>query len=780
VAVYDKRNGETIYTNPLNADEDSIANNVNIGYLKSQLIFTYMDRMVRTAIFDSYSMAVEKGQFAVESIENGLRYRYHIGDLPEHKTGIVPIYITEDLLEELAERLGDRGTAFSRIYVSSSIAPNALEINQVVMNNTLALSRWQDDLTAIGWTEADFEEAMEEFGGLGEAAIPISFEVALDYRLEGDSLVVSVPASEIKSHGGGMIFNIQVLRYMGAAHSSESGYFVVPNAAGALINFNNGKQNYPIYQQSVYDIDPLLIMTTVLENAESVKLPLFGICRENSTILATIEDGATLSSISAVVSGTFNEYNYAYNTFGLSSADNLFMFGASATDTYVREPDIYDVNLTMRFSFLTEENKGYVGLANYYRDKLIKAGKLTRMSEIASAERPLDIPFYYDVIGGVKETNHFLGKQYLRVFPMTTFAEAGKMHEELSALGINYQVMNFQGWFNEGYYHDTADRIRLVRKLGSKKEFEALSAMIEGNGGRFYADANLQKASFADNSFNYNAVGIRYYGLGFVAGRGQTNPVTYWAFSHNGYPELMYNFISPKFLPRYVEKFTDKIDNYDIGGISLRDMTNNIYSDKKRTNFINREEALDVVMAQFDLLNTTGKNLMGNAAFDYTFPYLRDIINAPTNPNQYFIIDQDIPLYEMIIHGSINYSGTLLNFNNDEDKTGVVLNLIEYGASPHYVFTWEAANKMKYTGLNHYYNTTFEVWKHEANDIYRQVNEALRHVSGALMINHQIYGDLRMITYSNGVTIYVNYSDEPISIGDALVVEARSFSIWRT
>ena len=36
VAIYDKRNGKITYSNPINADEDSIANETNKNYLKSQ------------------------------------------------------------------------------------------------------------------------------------------------------------------------------------------------------------------------------------------------------------------------------------------------------------------------------------------------------------------------------------------------------------------------------------------------------------------------------------------------------------------------------------------------------------------------------------------------------------------------------------------------------------------------------------------------------------------------------------------------------------------------
>lgn len=780
IAVYDKRNGETFYTNPPDADQDEIANKVNTDYLKSQFILNYFNRQVRIGTYDSYSMSVERGQFEAEMITGGIRYRYRIGELPKINTGTVPLYLHEDQVAELAAKMEEKnGVTFTRIYVTSDIGPGMKQINNTTLNNSVTLSNMQAWLDEIGWTDDDYMKAMERGGDAAVVNIPISFDIALEYRLEGDALVVSLPTSEIKSYGGGSVFAIQLLRYMGAAGLDENGYFVVPNNSGSLIHFNNGKQHYPIYQQHIYDMDPLAAVPTTIEYMDSAKLPVYGICRENNSIFVAVEEGKTLASISAVVSRTFNEYNYAFPNFSVGSADNLINFGNSAIDIYVKEPEIYDVNLTVRYHFLTEEYRGYVGMANYYREKLLSAGKLEPASETASAAKPVDIPFYYDVIGGVKETRHILGMQFLRVFPITTFKNAETMARELQDEGIEKQVMNFQGWFNGGYYHTQINKISLTRKLGSKKDFENVNARIEAMGGRFYADVAFQHVTFANRNFKWQAEASRYYGLGFTAAGGEINPASFWSIAHLGYREILYNIVSPKFLPRYVETFTKKFDRYDIGGISLRELTNTLHSDKRRTNIINREEALEVVVAQLDLLKESERYLLGNGSFDYSFPYLTDIINAPTKANRFFIIDAEIPFYEMVIHGSISYAGNLLNYNYEDDKNSVVLNLIEHGASPHYVFTWEEANKMKNTGLNRYFNTTFAVWKEEAAGIYHQVNDALQYVQGAFMIDHQILADgVRVVSYSNGVQIYLNYGDEIIYVDGVAVGPMRYHMLW--
>lgn len=665
VAVYDKRTGEITYSNPLNADDDTVANSANKNYLKSQFLLYYYNQDANSGTYSSYVDSVAKNQFSVEGITNGIRYLYRVGDQ-------------------------------SGMY----------------------------------------------------------FDIPLEYRLNDDYLEVSVPVSGIKEYGNGYVYRIQLLRYMGATSYDDEGYLVVPNGSGSIINFNNGKTTAANYQQYIYDIDPLAANYTTLENLETAKLSLFGICKEDSGLLVTVEDGASTALITAGVSGVYNDYNYAYPTFVLRIADNLRMFGNSSQDVYVMEPEPYNVNLTVRYTFLTEEYTGYAGLANYYRSRLVKEGVLEARRNSG------DIPFYYDVIAGVKETAHFLGVQYLHTFSMTDFDEAEQMSDELAAAGVSNQVMNLQGWFNGGYYHDATDKVRVIRKLGGKSGLENLNETVAGNGGTLYADVAFQKVTFADDSFNYNAEGARYY-AGYVASFGLINPTTLRNTSGLGYTENRYDLLSPKYLPRYVGVFANRIDNIDVGGISLRDLGSYLTSDKKRTNLINREEALDVVLAQLDILEATGKSLMTNTANDYSFAYSDAIINVPIVGNSYAITDADIPLYQMIVNGYISCASELLNFENSDDMGKVVLQLIEAGVAPHYVFTWEPSSRMKETALNRFYTTTFANWKEPAVETYNEINAALSHVTGAVITGHEILdNNVRKVTYDNGVVIYVNYSSE--------------------
>lgn len=771
VAIRDKRTGKITFAVPPEAEEDELANKTNKNYLKSHVVLTYFNSARTEGTYDSWSMSVEREQFTLEAIEDGVRVIYDMGDYSNSLK--IPMYISEEKFAELIAGLDeDTVKSMNRYYSTNSDVPGMRQLLKSLRSNKGTQAKIKDLLDSLGFTDEDMVEQMALAGN--DVSIPVSFTVALEYRLVDDHLDVSVPVKGLQENGGASIYKIQLLRNFAAADSTEEGYMVVPNGDGSIINFNNGKTSAATYTQYVYGIDPLSADYVVMENASNAAMRLFGICREDSTILATIEDGASLTMLTAGVAGKINSYNYVYPTFVVRGSEKLEMFGTTGNEAALPlvEPMAYDCNLTVRYSFLDSDHLGYSGIANYYRDRLISEGVLT----LDDAQE--DIRFYYDVVAGVEMTESFLGKQYMGLTAMTTFEQAQQMAQTLADLGITNQAMNLQGWFNDGYYHDVASSIHVNRKLGGKSGLEDLNETLASIGGSLYGDVAFQKVSYeaAGLRYDYEAENSKYYS-GYVASFGQTNPVNFRQTSTLGYPETAYDLVSPKFLVRYVEKFSDKVENVDISGISLRDLGNTLQSDKKRTEPITREEALDIVTAMLGKLDATDKSLMLSAANDYAWSYADDIINLPLGDNEYLIIDEDIPLYEMIVHGSIRYCGGTYNLADNADMRNEILTMIEYGAAPHFVFTWQETSEMKYSGLNNLYATTFATWVDDAKQVYNEVNTVLKGVSGETIESHEILqSGVRKVTYSNGTVIYVNYNRQDVTV-DGVQIPAMGYAV---
>ena len=473
IAVYDKRNGVTVYSNPPDLEEDPIANETNRNYLRSQFLLDYFNASRTAGVYDSYSMSVARGQAEAQAIEGGVRYRYVLGEQAEIEY-YVPTALSQEMFDRLVASLPQAdGDTLRRMYTLDLETEGLYGLIYTVRTNRRTLRTLDGILQSAGFTREDYyaQTAL----GSAEAAEPMTFVVVLEYRLCDEGLEVSMPVSLMEEHGGGFIYRVQLLRTLGAAGAQEQGYFVVPNGAGAIIRFNNGKTSAAAYTQYLYDIDRMDSTYTVLENTVPARLPVFGICRETSSVLATVERGASLCLLTADVAGKYNSYNTVYPSFLVRSYDILDMFGVTGTEATlpIMEKELYDENITVRYTLLTQEHKGYSGLANYYRARLLTEGTLT------AQEPGGDLPFFYDVIGGVKAAAHTLGVRTLRVTAMTTFSQAAAMAEELAALGVQNQQMNFQGWMNGGYYHDVPDRVSVLSQLGGKAGLQTLSADLE-------------------------------------------------------------------------------------------------------------------------------------------------------------------------------------------------------------------------------------------------------------------------------------------------------------
>lgn len=64
-------------------------------------------------------------------------------------------------------------------------------------------------------------------------------------------------------------------------------------------------------------------VTDAYAQQQEVKLPVFGLIREQGAMLGIIEQGASLATINADTSGRLNGYNYVYPSFTLIAKGRL-------------------------------------------------------------------------------------------------------------------------------------------------------------------------------------------------------------------------------------------------------------------------------------------------------------------------------------------------------------------------------------------------------------------------------------------------------------------------
>lgn len=762
IAVYNKNDGSITYSNPQDRDTHT-GTGINASNLSSTLAVTYYNKAGNVATINNYDMSIKNGQFETESIKDGIRYIYTLAD-EDSIASIVPYYISEDGLNKVMEKSSDYDAR--TVKGKYKLENGTYVLNDSAKKSKVGMEKLNKIFEKAGYTEEDYAKDMEGH----EEDESLSITIPLEYRLTDKGLEATVKAADIEEHGNVYISQIDVLQFFGAASNKAQGYILVPDGSGALINLNSGNQA-TAYNQAIYDIDPVAQNYVVIEETECARLPIFGIKADDNAIFARITAGDAIASVNADVAGKLNNYNYAYASFNVREKELLNMFGVqgSKSDIPVVEKSLYKIDLSVSYSFLTKDDASYSGMARTYRKQLIDEGILKETNQSES------VPLYLDIIGGVEQKKHIMGIPYEGVCAMTTCDEASEIVDNLYDSDITNLRLNYQGWFNGGIYHDVADKIKLIGSVGSKSDLESLNKKLEDKGGKLFMDVAFQKVSHESKRFTSVLEASKYYS-GYVVELGATDPSTVRQTSNlEWYDEMIYYMISPKFLNRYVDKFASKITKYDVSGINLTDLGSVLTSDKKRSELINRQQAENIVIGQYEKLAETKKNLMETGGNEYSLKYVSDIIDAPTSYSAYYIIDEQVPFYEMVIHGSISYSGEAFNLMDDDLDDDFVLNCIEYGIAPRFTLSYKDPSKMKYTSSADKYSVLYTTWLDKAKEMYGNINEALKDVDGSAMINHEkLDNGLIKVDYENGKTIYINKTSQDITV-DGNTVKAKNY-----
>lgn len=762
IAVYNKNDGSITYSNPQDRDTHT-GTGINASNLSSTLAVTYYNKAGNVATINNYDMSIKNGQFETESIKDGIRYIYTLAD-EDSIASIVPYYISEDGLNKVMEKSSDYDAR--TVKGKYKLENGTYVLNDSAKKSKVGMEKLNKIFEKAGYTEEDYAKDMEGH----EEDESLSITIPLEYRLTDKGLEATVKAADIEEHGNVYISQIDVLQFFGAASNKAQGYILVPDGSGALINLNSGNQA-TAYNQAIYDIDPVAQNYVVIEETECARLPIFGIKADDNAIFARITAGDAIASVNADVAGKLNNYNYAYASFNVREKELLNMFGVqgSKSDIPVVEKSLYKIDLSVSYSFLTKDDASYSGMARTYRKQLIDEGILKETNQSGS------VPLYLDIIGGVEQKKHIMGIPYEGVCAMTTYDEASEIVDNLYDSDITNLRLNYQGWFNGGIYHDVADKIKLIGSVGSKSDLESLNKKLEDKGGKLFMDVAFQKVSHESKRFTSVLEASKYYS-GYVVELGATDPSTVRQTSNlEWYDEMIYYMISPKFLNRYVDKFASKITKYDVSGINLTDLGSVLTSDKKRSELINRQQAENIVIGQYEKLAETKKNLMETGGNEYSLKYVSDIIDAPTSYSAYYIIDEQVPFYEMVIHGSISYSGEAFNLMDDDLDDDFVLNCIEYGIAPRFTLSYKDPSKMKYTSSADKYSVLYTTWLDKAKEMYGNINEALKDVDGSAMINHEkLDNGLIKVDYENGKTIYINKTSQDITV-DGNTVKAKNY-----
>lgn len=609
-------------------------------------------------------------------------------------------------------------------------------------------------VNTISYTESGFK-ANVSYPDLG-----ISFDVSVS--LEENDVVVHIPEdSIIEADDQFKIGNIYVYPFMGYTKlDEEPGYMLIPDGSGASISLDNknGQYRQP-YSEMVYGSnigidDPYVLslmygMVTTNE-PNNIMAPIFGMNHDDKEFgyLGVIEEGDWSAHIQAYPNGAILPYNWITSRFTYRQFYNQSTSQTSGT-MVIRQKERNPFDITVRYRFVTGEEANYMGMAKNYRDYLLS----NDIVEIKDHENPPIMRL--DLLGADIEDG-MIGKN---VVPVTTIDQADEILEDLTQNGLEDLMVIYKGWQTNGIYGGLAQNsFDVDKRLGSMSDMEELIRKYSSNTPIYlYDDAirfnpDMQNDVFVDLATKFNKRIFRETVHGKV-------------FSS-------FNFLQPE---ESVKRLRNRLNSIgeEVPNIVLSGLTNNVFSyldDSKENSRIHTAEIFtNAIREAYQEVNI---NL--ETPFQPYWQYTETFIDMPIESSGYVFETESIPFLSMALNGIVPIYTTYSNFQSNQ--TDFFLRLIESGARPSYLLTYENSADLYNTNSSHIYSSEYSNYKDEIISMYDEFSTIHEAIDGSSISGYEKEGNQVVVTYENDVKLLINYSNDSVLIDD-YEVEAKSYKV---
>ncbi|MFD0616596.1 DUF5696 domain-containing protein [Paenibacillus sp. GCM10027629] len=764
VAIKEKANGYVWYSNPKDRDDDKIAAAVNKTNLASQLLVSYYNDKGHESFMNNFAESIQRKQFEIQTTDKGVKIVYEIGT---SQSGLeaIPAVIDKDRFEELIlNKIEDeraRSTLRTRFfYNEEKQVYERKKMPDYIVKDVVAT------LQSVGYTVEDAKADNEKHASEAkkEAATP-RFVIPLVYELDGEDLIVRIPAGEVVDTVEFPLHNVNVLPFFGAAGTSEDGYMFVPDGTGALIHLNSPKKLVRSYELPIYGMDETPWPDKIdFRLSEKSRLPVFGIKQGEHATVAIIEQGDALATITADTSGKINSYNNVGPQFRFRLME-MFPFRSGSMKREVPQYSaLYQDGIALRYTFLSGNSANYVGMATHYRNYLVNKYQLERLQDTANS------PFILELVGSIPVYKSFLGVPYQSVEAMTTYNQAISLLSMLKEQDIDNIQLKYSGWFNKGVDHQFPDDVNPDSVLGGKKDFQKLVQYTKDNQIGLYPDVALLRVYEEGHGFKPSRDSAEFiqrdnvliYDRSIVTGQ---------------FMDPLYYLLSPRKLPDLVQSFLDSYATYGVDGISLRDLGDGLHSSVSKKETIDRPKTQQIVVDQEKLIQGKLNNVMVNGGNAYSLPSAKTIVNAPLASNKFQIIDEEVPFYSIALHGYFDIAGMPINMDRNQDERSRLLLNLETGSNVYYEWFYGDQSSVRLTKFDYLYSANYRNWFDEAVQFYKETDPFLKQVRGQTITGHRKLADnVFETTYEKGQTVIVNYNKTDVVV-DGVRIAAQNYRI---
>ena len=547
----------------------------------------------------------------------------------------------------------------------------------------------------------------------------IDITVPVVYKGVDGTVSVSVDCSAIdmgKTSEGIVLTSLSVLPWLGAEGTAGEGDFLlIPDGSGVLIDTGTSSEKAESYEVSVYSDG---------DGAAAI-MPVFGMKSGEAAFVAVIDEGDALATVKAHKASSDGGSNRVYAQFAITPV-------MSSDDGYYVSSVGYKGNIKLSYRFISKENADYTAMATVARELMIRNGSITTDSKSLSGAYPFNLSLI-----GVADSKVY-----------TDFAQCYDILTALGSRGINNINLRYRGVFDGGTEQKSG--VGFDERLGGEAQLGEIESLASSQGINIYTETNL--FAFADQA-ETPALDI--------TGKDSTVEIS-------GFVPYTAYICSPSAVNDRVNSMLYTYRKGGFTGICINDAGIMLSEDFTKGELSLRSDSRKALYDQANGISAT-KKLMVNKGNLYAIKYAELIFDLPDSA--FYGEDEyakQIPFVQIVLHGICDYS--LSPVNLADESTDAFLRAVEYGAVPCY--EWYYADTSDGTSEDRYH---YLGYASQARQQYELAEAALGDLRGSRITDHGMAAENVFYTvYDNETEIYVNYSDEAVTVS-GVTVEPKSF-----
>lgn len=613
----------------------------------------------------------------------------------------------------------------------------------------------------------------------------LNIQFDLKVTLDENGLHVEIPDESINENYeegklGWLMGDVYIFPLLGYTDRGDTeGYMILPDGNGIIVNFQDfyqdGTAKYKSpYTARVYGSDISFDSTTVtddtkeredLNGVEEVIAPYFGMVHNYSSlnngshekdiaVLGFVTSGEYSCTINGVFNGvnsTFENYTYAsatYRELYQQPTDNAS--GSSKTEV----TDILLKDLQMDFLVTSGDEANYSGLANACRELLLDRG-------ILSTNEDTDYDVRIDFLGLDKE-NFLL---FRRNVVATTIDNIETIITKLQESGVEDISAYYDGWQKGGMYNLPNTDYKVDGDLGGNS---AMKDLVDK-----YKDSSVSITLLQDMlSINDTTSNSTFTAMKMV------NKRTYSSTDRFLNVYKTFKYLTPSKTNEYVKEFADNLSDGGMDSVALSGFTDTLSTYSLSNVIHSRKDAMDYYSSALEELQKDGMNVALDEPVMYLWKYADAYLNMPISSSMYVYASDEIPFLTSVLKGSIKVYSEYVNF--EANQTEFFLKLIETGVYPSFLLTYESPTVLQYTNSSWNYSSDYRQYIEVISEFNEELKAVNEKTAGAYIVKHETnydnVTDLTKVTYSNGVVVYVNFSENTVS-ADGTTIDGLSYKV---